>query len=186
MQGFVMVWHTRKLRRDSLRSLRGGRKINWLIDTPAVSRNNLAELTSYVIFNLYLVCCHIGESYMDVTLRLEQIVLDIERTREPILIVGKNFDSPPCALLALSNKANITICSSSRYPPTSVCLFHGAVTWRSTICKHSIEYNHWNTSACIWMHWETICLAKQGRNAERRSRRADYINANARTFWQSQ
>jgi hypothetical protein len=26
---------------------------------------------------------------MDVTLRLEQIVLDIERTREPILIVGK-------------------------------------------------------------------------------------------------
>jgi hypothetical protein len=25
---------------------------------------------------------------MDVTLRLEQIVLDIERTREPILIVG--------------------------------------------------------------------------------------------------
>ena len=65
---------------------------------------------------------------MDVTLRLEQIVLDIERTREPILIVGKNFDSPPCALLALSNKANITICSSSRYPPTSVCLFHGPAT----------------------------------------------------------
>lgn len=30
-----------------------------------------------------------GESYMDVTLRLETIVLDIERTREPILIVGK-------------------------------------------------------------------------------------------------
>jgi broad specificity phosphatase PhoE/predicted kinase len=29
-----------------------------------------------------------GESYMDVTLRLEPIVLDIERTREPILIVG--------------------------------------------------------------------------------------------------
>mmetsp|Transcript_30349 Transcript_30349/g.45279 ORF Transcript_30349/g.45279 Transcript_30349/m.45279 type:complete len:518 (-) Transcript_30349:7-1560(-) len=29
-----------------------------------------------------------GESYMDVTLRLETIVLDIERTREPILIVG--------------------------------------------------------------------------------------------------
>eukprot|EP00804_Cyclotella_cryptica_P018383 CCRYP_020368-RA/>CCRYP_020368-RA protein AED:0.27 eAED:0.27 QI:905/1/1/1/0.8/0.83/6/176/281 len=29
-----------------------------------------------------------GESYMDVTLRLEQIVLDIERTREPILIVA--------------------------------------------------------------------------------------------------
>ena len=27
---------------------------------------------------------------MDVTLRLEQIVLDIERTREPILIVGKS------------------------------------------------------------------------------------------------
>ena len=26
---------------------------------------------------------------MDVTLRLENIVLDIERTREPILIVGK-------------------------------------------------------------------------------------------------
>lgn len=33
-----------------------------------------------------------GESYMDVTLRLETIVLDIERTREPILIVGK-FES---------------------------------------------------------------------------------------------
>lgn len=31
-----------------------------------------------------------GESYMDVTLRLETIVLDIERTREPILIVGKS------------------------------------------------------------------------------------------------
>ena len=30
-----------------------------------------------------------GESYMDVTLRLETIVFDIERTREPILIVGK-------------------------------------------------------------------------------------------------
>jgi len=29
-----------------------------------------------------------GESYMDVTLRLENVVLDIERTREPILIVG--------------------------------------------------------------------------------------------------
>lgn len=29
-----------------------------------------------------------GESYMDVTLRLEPIVLDLERTREPILIVG--------------------------------------------------------------------------------------------------
>lgn len=29
-----------------------------------------------------------GESYMDITLRLEPIVLDIERTREPILIVG--------------------------------------------------------------------------------------------------
>ncbi|KAL7511968.1 hypothetical protein ACHAXN_008925 [Cyclotella atomus] len=29
-----------------------------------------------------------GESYMDVTLRLEQIVMDIERTREPILIVA--------------------------------------------------------------------------------------------------
>ncbi|KAL3760342.1 hypothetical protein ACHAWU_006340 [Discostella pseudostelligera] len=29
-----------------------------------------------------------GESYMDVTLRLEPIILDIERTREPILIVG--------------------------------------------------------------------------------------------------
>ncbi|EED94866.1 6-phosphofructo 2-kinase, partial [Thalassiosira pseudonana CCMP1335] len=29
-----------------------------------------------------------GESYMDVTLRLETIVLDIERTREPILIVA--------------------------------------------------------------------------------------------------
>ncbi|KAL7538494.1 hypothetical protein ACHAXR_008598 [Thalassiosira sp. AJA248-18] len=29
-----------------------------------------------------------GESYMDVTLRLESVVLDIERTREPILIVG--------------------------------------------------------------------------------------------------
>lgn len=29
-----------------------------------------------------------GESYMDVTLRLETIVFDIERTREPILIVG--------------------------------------------------------------------------------------------------
>jgi broad specificity phosphatase PhoE len=29
-----------------------------------------------------------GESYMDVTLRLETVVLDIERTREPILIVG--------------------------------------------------------------------------------------------------
>ena len=28
---------------------------------------------------------------MDVTLRLEQIVLDIERTREPILIVGENL-----------------------------------------------------------------------------------------------
>ncbi|KAL7528385.1 hypothetical protein ACHAWF_002542 [Thalassiosira exigua] len=30
-----------------------------------------------------------GESYMDVTLRLETIILDIERTREPILIVGE-------------------------------------------------------------------------------------------------
>jgi hypothetical protein len=30
-----------------------------------------------------------GESYMDVTLRLENVVLDIERTREPILIVGE-------------------------------------------------------------------------------------------------
>lgn len=29
-----------------------------------------------------------GESYMDITLRLEPVVLDIERTREPILIVG--------------------------------------------------------------------------------------------------
>ena len=28
---------------------------------------------------------------MDVTLRLEPIILDIERTREPILIVGKLF-----------------------------------------------------------------------------------------------
>ncbi len=28
---------------------------------------------------------------MDVTLRLEPIILDIERTREPILIVGKFF-----------------------------------------------------------------------------------------------
>jgi hypothetical protein len=28
---------------------------------------------------------------MDVTLRLEPIILDIERTREPILIVGKYF-----------------------------------------------------------------------------------------------
>ena len=32
--------------------------------------------------------CTKGESYMDVTLRLETIVLDIERTREPILIVA--------------------------------------------------------------------------------------------------
>jgi len=29
---------------------------------------------------------------MDVTLRLETIVFDIERTREPILIVGKFVD----------------------------------------------------------------------------------------------
>ena len=33
---------------------------------------------------------------MDVTLRLEQIVLDIERTREPILIVGEIHDAPSC------------------------------------------------------------------------------------------
>ena len=33
---------------------------------------------------------------MDVTLRLEQIVLDIERTREPILIVGEIHFAPPC------------------------------------------------------------------------------------------
>jgi broad specificity phosphatase PhoE len=31
---------------------------------------------------------HTGESYMDITLRLEPLTHDLERTREPILIVG--------------------------------------------------------------------------------------------------
>lgn len=35
---------------------------------------------------------------MDVTLRLEQIVLDIERTREPILIVGKSNLTSSCSI----------------------------------------------------------------------------------------
>lgn len=39
----------------------------------------------------YFWALYSGESYMDVTLRLEPIILDIERTREPILIVGKYF-----------------------------------------------------------------------------------------------
>ena len=39
-------------------------------------------------FESQLSFCTKGESYMDVTLRLETIVLDIERTREPILIVA--------------------------------------------------------------------------------------------------
>ena len=46
---------------------------------------------SYIHFVLTIPFVHTftGESYMDVTLRLETIVFDIERTREPILIVGK-------------------------------------------------------------------------------------------------
>jgi len=46
-----------------------------------------------------------GESYMDVTLRLETIILDIERTREPILIVGKLFHCqvPPTRIYVVSH-----------------------------------------------------------------------------------
>ena len=49
------------------------------------SSYSLLCLTYLYMYNIH----HTGESYMDVTLRLETIVFDIERTREPILIVGK-------------------------------------------------------------------------------------------------
>ena len=45
--------------------------------------------STFDFYDLIPVPFHSGESYMDVTLRLEPIILDIERTREPILIVGK-------------------------------------------------------------------------------------------------
>jgi hypothetical protein len=46
---------------------------------------------------------------MDITLRLEPIILDIERTREPILIVGKPVDLFDVSLHPLSSCCHLLL-----------------------------------------------------------------------------
>lgn len=71
----------------------------------------------------------IGESYMDVTLRLEQIVLDIERTREPILIVGKfTTEAFPRVKNDIISYEIQILYSPSRHPPIALCIFHGVAS----------------------------------------------------------
>lgn len=77
---------------------------------------------------------------MDVTLRLETIVHDIERTREPILIVGEMFNDNQMNLLFLLEKTNtLTIdqLSPPGYPQIALRLLHGFVARSSTLCKYS-------------------------------------------------
>ena len=46
-------------------------------------------LTASSFLNLFRAMLHVaGESYMDVTLRLEPLAQEMERTREPVMIVG--------------------------------------------------------------------------------------------------
>jgi len=45
---------------------------------------------------------------MDITLRLEPIILDIERTREPILIVGKPVALFDVSLHPLSSRCRLS------------------------------------------------------------------------------
>lgn len=76
-----------------------------------------------------------GESYLDVIERLEPVVMELERTADPVLIVGLVLVSP-FARAGNSPQSTQSIHQPSRYSPDPLRLLHGEIERASALRPH--------------------------------------------------